>query len=75
MLSSYIFPVFLEFVPIIDFEDKVGKLVFEFFFTYSCLVEEIEYEFLRIWQIFPDRREKSRLLVSQLDDQSAMFFL
>jgi len=34
----------------------------------------MEDEFLRIRQFFPDRREKGRLFISQLDNQPAMFF-
>lgn len=68
MLSGYFGSIFFKFVSVIDFEDKVGKLIFKFLFAYAGLVEEMEDEFLWIRQFFPDGRQKGRLPISKLDN-------
>ena len=73
MLSSYLVSIFLELISIVDFKNKVRKIAGKLLFTDSCLVEEMEDEFLGIWQFFPYGRQKGRLPISKLDNQSAMF--
>ena len=71
-LSNF-FSIFLEFIAVVDFENKVREVVFKLFLTDTCLIEEMKHEFLGIGKLFPDGRKKGCLFVSEFDDQSAMF--